>query len=152
MVELAGVWTWNNFGSWQSCNINWIKLCSQSQSQLPKYNRKISAHLSKMSSILKVLVPYFESCHNLYNFNNFTTLESCESCSKFYWTFCWWGRTEPRGPGSGPGKMPRTWPGPDLGQSTGHRPSQFDKKSQRSHQNHEKNRPKRTKISYKSPS
>ena len=26
-------------------------------------------------------------------------------------------RTEPRGPGSGPRKMPRTWPGPDLGQS-----------------------------------
>ena len=27
-------------------------------------------------------------------------------------------RTEPRGPGSGLRKMPRTWPGPDLGQSS----------------------------------
>ena len=43
---------------------------------------------------LKVLVPYFESCHNLCNFNNFTTLESCESCSKFYWTFCWCSDSE----------------------------------------------------------
>ena len=28
------------------------------------------------------------------------------------------GWTEPGGPGPGPEKIPRTWPGPDLGQST----------------------------------
>ena len=30
----------------------------------------------------------------------------------------WSSLTEPGGPGSGPEKIPRTWPGPDLGQSS----------------------------------